>query len=81
MGWKYDDKQAEKMFLLRETQGLEYRGIGQRFGTDGGHARNIVARYRRSLPSGASIHYRPIPRQPDTNKRGLSTSKTTKGKE
>ena len=79
MGWKYDDKQAEKMFLLRETQGLEYRVIGQRFGTDGGHARTIVARYRRSLPSGASIHYRPIPRQPDTNKRGLSTSKTTKG--
>ena len=81
MGWKYDDKQAEKMFLLRETQGLEYRVIGQRFGTDGGHARHIVARYRRSLPSAASIHYRPIPRQPDTNKRGLPTSKTTKGKE
>ena len=81
MGWKYDDKQAEKMFLLREKEGLEYRVIGQRFGTDGGHARNIVARYRRSLPSGASIHYRPIPRQPDNNKRRLSTSIKTKGKE
>ena len=79
MGWKYNDKQAEKMFLLREKEGLEYRVIGQRFGTDGGHARNIVRRYRRSLPGGASIHYRPIPRQPDTNKRRLSTSTTTKG--
>ena len=79
MGWKYDDKQAEKMFLLRETQGLEYRVIGQRFGTDGGHARNIVARYRRSLPSGASIHYRSIPRQPDNNKGRVSTSIKTKG--
>ena len=81
MGWKYDDKQAEKMFLLREKEGLEYRVIGQRFGTDGGHARNIVARYRRSLPSGASIHYRPIPRQPDNNKGRLSTSIKTEGKE
>ena len=79
MGWKYNDKQAEKMFLLREKEGLEYRVIGQRFGTDGGHARNIVARYRRSLPSGASIHYRPIPRQPDNNKGSLSTSIKTKG--
>ena len=78
MGWKYDDKQAEKMFLLRQTQGLENRVIGQRFGTAGGHARNIVARYRRSLPSGASIHYRPIPRQPDNNKGRLSTSTKTK---
>ena len=78
MGWKYDDKQAEKMFLLREREGLEYRVIGQRFGTDGGHARNIVARYRRSLPSGASIHYRPIPRQPDNNKGRLSPSTKTK---
>ena len=78
MGWKYDDKQAEKMFLLREKEGLEYRVIGQRFGTDGGHARNVVARYRRSLPSGASIHYRPIPRQPDNNKGRLSTSTKTK---
>ena len=78
MGWKYDDKQAEKMFLLREKEGLEYRTIGQRFGTDGGHARHIVARNRRSLPSGASIHYRPIPRQPDNNKGRLPTSTKTK---
>ena len=77
MGWKYDDKQAEKMFLLREKEGLEYRVIGQRFGTDGGHARNVVRRYRRSLPSGAGIHYRPIPRQPDNNKGRLSTSTKT----
>ena len=79
MGWKYDDKQAEKMFLLREKEGLEYRTIGQRFGTDGGHARNIVARYRRSLPSGAGIYYRPIPRQRDSNKGRVSTSIKTKG--
>tara|TARA_Y100001951_G_C11189039_1_gene210354 strand:+ start:49 stop:315 length:267 start_codon:yes stop_codon:yes gene_type:complete len=79
MGWKYDDKQAEKMFLLREREGLAYRTIGQRFGTDPGHARTIVARYRRSLPSGASIHYRPVAGQPDTNKGRLSTSTSTKG--
>ena len=79
MGGKYNDKQAEKMFLLHTTQGLQYSVIGKRFGTTGGHAKHIVARYRRSLPSGASIHYRPIPRQPDHNKGRLSTSTKTKG--
>ena len=79
MGWKYGDKQAEKMFLLREKEGLEYSVIGKRFGTTGGHAKHIVARYRRSLPSGDSIHYRSIPRQPDNNKGRVSTSIKTKG--
>ncbi len=79
MGWKYDDKQAKKMFLLRDKEGLEYRTIGERFGTDGGHIRNIVRNYRRSLPSGTSSHNRPIPRQPDTNKGRLSTPTKTKG--
>ena len=79
MGWKYDDKQAEKMFLLRETQGLEYSIIGKRFGTTGGHAKHIVARYRRSLPGGTGSNNKPVSRQPDTNKRGLSTPTKTKG--
>jgi len=51
MGWKYDDKQAEKMFLLREREGLAYRTIGHRFGTGPGHTRSIVRRYRGSLPA------------------------------
>ena len=79
MGWKYNDKQVEKMFLLRDKEGLEYRTIGQRFGTDGGHARNIIARYRRSLPREARDPYSPVQRQPDTNKGRLSTPTKTKG--
>ena len=78
MGWKYNDKQAKKMFLLREKEGLEYGVIGQRFGTDGGHTRNIVNRYRRSLPSGTGIDDRPIPRQSDNIKGRVSTSTKTK---
>ena len=75
MGWKYDDKQVDKMVRLHDQEGLSYRTIGKRFGTDAGHTRTLV-RNRRSLLGIAGSSDSPGTRRRRNNK---GTDTTTQG--